>query len=139
MDFIDTFELRFGGLTHDQVAAGNPSPWRDFTPPTGNVAADTAAVAAYVDSSRWVAVCPSPLCGGAELADFGYPVLFCCGCRNADWTHDYLPVELPDPELREEIEAALCARPDPRTRNWQPGVPVADLLAENEEILNGLG
>lgn len=126
---IDTFELRYPGLTHAQVAAANPSSTRDTTPPSG--ATCSVTVDAYVNGSRWVCSCPDLACGGAERVSFLSGVMFCCECRNAANGNDYIQVAVPDADTREGIESALLVRPDWRTRNWQPGESIQDLLDEN--------
>ncbi len=130
MQFIDTFDLRFPGLSHAEVAARNPSSSRSVVLPTGNVS-DTDPVEAFVDGSRWLAKCPTPGCGGAERVNFATLLFFCCECRNAPVDHDYIRVTTPTAKLRGQIETALLERPDWRFRAWLPHEKVADLIAEN--------
>src|SRR3989304_8862424 len=115
---ILTLERRFGHSDHRRVAAKNPSSTRDRTLPSGKVAIGPA-VQARANHGRWIADCPE--CAGAELVSFDNPVFFCCECRNAAAEHDLLPVLLPEPAKRREIEAALVARPIPAARTRQPG------------------
>jgi hypothetical protein len=132
MQFIDHFERRFAGMTHEQVAASYPSSWRDFTLPTGKTA-KKPVIDAYVDGSRWVADCPNPLCTGAEVVNFETGLFFCCECRNAHVNHDYIKVRFPNEDVRQSIEAALLERPDWRVRGWRPTETVAGLKRENKE------
>jgi hypothetical protein len=126
---LQTLEGRFGHAEHRLIAAQNPSSFGDRTLPTGAVALGIA-VAGHVNHGRWIADCPDPDCGGAELVSFDNPYLFCCECRNAHVQHDLIPVKLPKPGVRGEIEAYLRARPDVASRNWS-GEKVAVLRDEN--------
>lgn len=135
MEFIDTFDLRYPGLSHAEVAAQNPSSFRSVILPNGNIS-DANPVQAFVDGSRWIARCPNPVCGGAERVSFDRPVFFCCECRNTLVGHDYIKVAFPTQKQRGLIEAELLRRPDWRVRAWLPGETVADLKAQNIE--NGI-
>lgn len=126
---IQTLEGRFGHADHRVIAAANPSSDGDRTLPSGAVALGIA-VAGCVNHGRWVADCPDPACGGAELVSFDNPFFFCCECRNSHVQHDLIPVRLPKPGVRGEIEAYLRARPDVGTRNWE-GEKVVVLRDEN--------
>lgn len=86
-----------------------------------------ACVNAYGLTARWIAQCPD--CSGAEYVWLEAPRFYCVSCRNVRIGGRWRPVALPDD--RDEIEAALLARPDPHTRHWMPPETVADLLAEN--------
>ncbi len=130
MEFIDTFELRFPGMTHAQVAALNPSPTRSVMPPTGATAGEPT-VTAFVDGSRWIARCP--FCAGAERVNFDTGLFFCCGCRNEQAGHAYLRVVLPAKGDREKIEKALLKRPDWQVRAWLPDETVVDLERQNKQ------
>lgn len=82
---------------------------------------------ALVNWSRWIANCPGWYCRGATDLDYGQTWTVCaepwCRTRAAVvW-----PANVPD------IEYLLSLRPDPTTRNWEPGETVHDLLAENIE------
>lgn len=132
MHFIDTFDLRFPGLSHAEVAGQNPSSSRSFVLPTGKVS-DAEPVLAFVDGSRWLARCPNTVCGGAERVNFETGLFFCCECRNAHVGHDYLRVTFPSQKQRDQIEAMLLQRADWRVRAWRPGETIADLKAQNRE------
>lgn len=93
---------------------------------------------AYVNNGRWVARCTRPGCMSAEAAgprddgrgDGGLhrDHFECseCGWRcDVEW-----PAEI------ERIERLLAQRPLRVNRNWMPGEPVLDLVAEN--VMNGL-
>lgn len=135
MNTIATFRSRFDPRYHDRTtfAHRNPSSLGDRTLPTA-VVADGPIVAAHVNASRWIALCPlEEPHGGCEYVDPDDPVFFCCECRNADVGHAYLPVVFP--KERAEIEAVLLGRPNPRNRRWEPPETVDDLLAENAALL----
>lgn len=134
MDYIDTFERRFEGLSHEQVAAAHPSSWGARTPPTGAVS-DHPPLEPFVDGSRWIVVCPDPACGGAERANFETNLFFCCECRNAAVGHDFIRTEVP--AVKDEVEATLLERPDWRYRAWLPDETVADLAEQNLRHLIG--
>ena len=74
----------------------------------------------HVSDGRWVIDCD---CGNGCLAHPGggkgwpKPVAICTECGNV-----YTPVF---PEKRKDVEAALLARPDPRTRHFFPGKDTA--------------
>lgn len=99
--------------------------------PGEGVALDARAVA-RVNASRWLADCPQPGCNGAELVNLDDPRFFCCECRNAGFAGLPVTVEVPDPELRGQVEETLLARPVPATRNWTPGETVETLHLEND-------
>jgi len=110
-----------------EFASRNPSSVGDTTPPSGK-RRTRGRLLAHVNHGRWVVHCPTPGCGGAELArEDG--LFFCCECRNAEVGGDYRTVAFPGE--REEIERVLKLRPAPATRNWQPGETLDDLKAEN--------
>lgn len=92
----------------------------------------------YMDLGRWVARCPRPGCPSAEAYGPGLTGerFWCrpgdrgelggCGFRcPAQW-----------PAQMELIEQLLLVRPVAATRNWKPGEPVHDLLAEN--VMHGI-
>jgi hypothetical protein len=93
---------------------------------------------AYANQGRWVADCPRPYCGSAELLVPWQPVVRCRAC------HAEAPCEWP--ENAEGITTVLAARGNPGWMNWFPaghplalaagcphGQSVADLLAEDDE------
>lgn len=96
---------------------------------------------ARVNHGRWVVNCRSPLCESAMTLGpprmdaegrvwpglaIGQDTMTCrdCGFVTVDtgWP--------PDPR---GIELVLAWRPDPATRNWEPGETIGDLLRENVE------
>ncbi len=86
-----------------------------------------ASTPAVVNWSRWIARCPAPYCRGAADLTYGQPRMVCvepwCGAESAVvW-----------PPNVADIEYLLAVRPDPITRNWEPGETVHALLAENVE------
>ena len=93
---------------------------------------------AYANHGRWVADCPRPYCGNAELLAPWQPQFHCGTC------HAEAPCEWPREAA--EISAVLAGRGNPRWQNWFPpehplalaagcphGQSPADLLGENEE------
>lgn len=89
------------------------------------------SVAAFVQASRWVVRCPSPLCVGAQLACPEFPRFFCVECLNADVDNHWIEVLWPVDRDIEAIEAALLVRPHFVTRSWNPDETVGWLIAEN--------
>jgi hypothetical protein len=85
-----------------------------------------------VNHGRWLADCPTPHCGNASYVDPADPRFFCVECANPLADGWWLPVEFPDD--RDEIEAALFARPVAAARNWS-GETAGQLRAENSEGL----
>ncbi len=83
-----------------------------------------------VNDGRWIVQCPH--CGGAQLASPGWARFLCCDCANVAFGGRWLGVEWPDDDLVAAGEAALGARPDVLTRNWDPtSETIGALLAEN--------
>lgn len=72
---------------------------------------------------RWVSRCATAYCRNAWYVGWGetwWRCDHCGGVNDVVWP--------PDPAA---IEWVLGQRPDPVTRNWQPGETVEDLLVEN--------
>lgn len=80
-----------------------------------------------VNWGRWIVDCRS--CPSALQLPPGADVAECWDCEAPIGPL----VWPPDPGA---IEAALSFRPDPNTRNWEPGETVIDLIAEN--VAHGL-
>lgn len=87
-----------------------------------------APVKAVVDASRWIAHCE---CGGAEHIDPQTRLFMCGACFNAAQKHRWRMVVVPNERTVQAIEKILMFRPNPLTRNWNPGESVAELAAEN--------
>jgi hypothetical protein len=85
---------------------------------------DAGSVTPYVNDSRWVADCE---CGAGMALSPGVDRATCIECGNR-----YV-VNWPDDDERQQVEAALLARPNWSTRQWQPGEKIADLERENTE------
>lgn len=138
---LTTFDTRFPDRDLVIHAVKCPSSAGETTPPGRGVALGGMVAVAYVNHGRWVADCPLPGCDGAEFVSLRNPVFFCCECRNQVTAHLPIPVQLPSPELRAEVERCLVARPVPATRNWLPGEPVAGIESENalHEVSGGGG
>jgi hypothetical protein len=96
--------------------------------PTG--AHPTVTSAARVDHGRWLVDCPWPGCNSSQYASRLDHRFFC-----VDGPHDghfaWIPVVWPTDVEMATIEAVLDARPEPATRNWAPGEPINQLVAEN--------
>lgn len=75
---------------------------------------------------RWIVDCASPYCAGALALEPGTPAMQCWDCG-----HVTEPIAWPDSP--ESIETLLAMRPSPRTRSWEPGETLHDLLRENVE------
>lgn len=82
-----------------------------------------------VNQGRWIVDCPS--CPGAQLASPEVDRFFCVDCLNVAHGGQWLPVQWPEPQDRDAIEAALLARPAIANRSWHPGETIGTLLAEN--------
>lgn len=80
---------------------------------------------ARINWSRIVVDCPRTWCTSALTLPPGTDVFRCWDCH---WSAPIVwPANLPD------IVSVLSLRPDPKTRNWQPGETVMDLVLENIE------
>ncbi len=66
-------------------------------------------VFAHVDHGQWIARCDD--CGGPEAVDYDEPIFYCFSCGNRAVGGRPRSVIFPEPELREEIERLLLARP----------------------------
>lgn len=95
------------------------------------------SLSARVNHGRWIVDCP--VCKGAEYVFKSRLLMLCQNCRN-DSTDEFRQVVLP--QEVDEIEAALCKRPEQSYafgrrcyphRNWEVGQTVADLERENKE------
>ncbi len=93
---------------------------------------------AYANHGRWIADCPRPHCGSAELLVPWQPLFHCSAC------HAEAPCEWPRDAA--DITTVLAARGNSRWMSWFPadhplavaagcphGQSVADLLAEDDE------
>ena len=125
-------ETQGGTRTLEAHAQRNPNGQLDRNPPQDGLHKKTVTTA-RVSGSCWIADCPREGCGGAEFVNFQDPRFFCCNCRNADWDGQPIKIKLPSEKQRADVEQVLLERPDPATRNWEPGETVADLKAENRE------
>lgn len=93
---------------------------------------------AYFNQGRWVAICDTPGCSGAERVwpngaireksgrKYGISrqgVLHCSNCGKTS--------SVTFPPDRRRINAVLSRRPVPETRNWFPGETLESLVEEN--------
>lgn len=116
----------------------NPDERSGHTPPEAEVLGhghklpqgvhDKITVMPIINHGRWLIPCP--WCYSASAASRDDHRFYCIECRSAGAQGKWVKVIWPD--SKDEIEALLIMRPDPRTRNWQPPETVAQLLAENE-------
>ena len=99
---------------------------------------DQLVAVAFVSHGQWVARCPRRGCLNAE--GFGPDAAGAAGgltgstfrCRE-EYGGCGLRCAAVWPAQVDLIDQVLRARPVPATRNWQPGEPVVDLVAENLE------
>lgn len=106
-------------LDRRKVALGQAAPIPQFPD-----RAARAGVLVYVNHSRWLWACPT--CKAIHMAaNTGRG--FCTNCWNAGdgWYPLFFPAE------RLDLERILDARPDPASRNWQPGETLRELELEN--------
>lgn len=87
-------------------------------------------VAAYVSQGRWVVLCPECYSGAAVDVEHGEARCFECGAVYQASTDT---LRLPSPASLAAIDTILGARPDLRTRNWQPGETLRALKTENRQ------
>jgi len=99
----------------------------------------SGSVEARIDAGRWVALCPSETCRGAELVSAEYPVFACASCCNRDNGGKWYAVIFP--KNKAAIEAELLRRPAHAsidgltvTRGWAPGQSVAELRRERRQL-----
>jgi len=74
---------------------------------------------------RWVVGCSTSWCTNAWMPNLGEGEWLCGICG--------VPTIIVWPADPIAIEAVLLMRPDPNTRNWEPGETVADLVTQNAE------
>lgn len=82
-----------------------------------------ATVAARANHGRWIADCL--LCNGALILRPGTPAFDCPTCGSTS------EVVWPSEQMCRGIVRLLTMRPDPATRNWEPGETLVDLAWEN--------
>ena len=107
-------------------------------PPLTHVVATAAPMVARINHGKWIASCtcgaprnvvPTPGC----IVFLAVLLGWCVRCGNRPWGGGWRTVIVPPQDERVQIEAVLTCRPDPATRNWEPGETVADLIRENRE------
>lgn len=116
-----------------------------------------APVLAYVDFERWIAGCPDPICGGAEMVCFEDEIFFCHSCGNALNNNFAHLVKFPPLEKRERLYAELEKRPLFRpqgqgrvrtaemsqpaipflSRTWHPHESEKDLREQRKRVMHG--
>jgi hypothetical protein len=106
---------------------------RQRQPPPPEHPGLVGATYAYINYGRWLIDCP--LCGSAFYASKVRPHFWCPACRMTRNGGNAMRVLYP-PQIN-EIERLLCARPEPKNRNWRPAESVAILAEENR--LHGIG
>lgn len=113
-----------GGLWHRHIQGVEP-----FAPQGVDI---STVLVPRVYQGAWIVDCPH--CASAQFASPDGPGadrFFCIDCLNVAVGRQWLRVEWPAPEDIVAIEAALDARPDFATRNWDHTETIGYLLAEN--------
>ena len=113
-----------GGLWHRHLQGVEP-----FAPQGVDL---TVTLVPRVYEGAWIVDCPH--CGSAQYAGPDGPGadrFFCIDCLNVAVGRQWLRVEWPSEADVAAIEAALDARPDFATRNWDHRETIGRLLAEN--------
>ena len=113
-----------GGLWHRHVQGVEP-----FAPEGIDI---STVLVPRVYQGAWIVDCPH--CASAQFAGPDGPGadrFFCIDCLNVAYGQQWLRVEWPAPSDVAAIEAALDARPDFATRNWDHTENLGRLLAEN--------
>ena len=92
---------------------------------------------AYLNHGRWVVECPRKTCRGAMKVKPSGPAKLRCICPD-DVVCDHgdvckQPIEPQFPDDVVGIVETVAKRPDPASRNWEPGETVELLTAENIE------
>lgn len=87
----------------------------------------THTMPAEIRQGRWIVDCP--WCTSCQMASEEDHRFFCTHCSNGAVGGKWIGVIWPDD--REEIEAVVGRRPNPKNRNFLPGETVVDLRAEN--------
>lgn len=95
----------------------------DLPPGTAGGVVLAGSAFARVNWNRIVVDCPRPGCTSALMVPPFSPGFECWDCG---WS---APIVWP-PNLA-DIVAVLLMRPDPKTRNWEPGETVMELVGEN--------
>ena len=116
-----------GGLWHRHVQGVEP-----FAPQGVDL---TTSVVPRVYEGAWIVDCPH--CAGAQFASPegpGADRFFCIDCLNVAYGRQWLQVEWPSPSDIAAIEAALDARPDFATRNWDHTETIGALMFENAAL-----
>lgn len=98
-----------------------------------------SSVPARINQGRWVVDCPAG-CGGALCVSAATPLFICIYCGSAENGGRWYAVAFPAPATRTAIEDALLARPADdgwraHLRNWELGETVADLLRQNQALV----
>lgn len=92
--------------------------------PSGLIGFHAGETLARFNWGRWVVDCASLFCTSALTLPPGASAMQCHDCGRI--TDPILWPDQPGP-----IEAILSQRPDVRTRNWEPGETLLDLIKEN--------
>lgn len=82
---------------------------------------------AIVNHGRWIVVCPTEGCGGAQVGDPEDPRFFCSVCKNGDRSV-WLAVVYPDGEFIEELNAVMGTITSENMRNWSPQQTIAEVV-----------
>ena len=90
---------------------------------------DHAPLKAWVSAGRWIVLCGSATCKGAERV-WEEGLVMCASCWNGYAGHQLVRTSFP--RSRRRIEEQLDVRPL-ENRNWLLGETVADLEIENAQ------
>jgi hypothetical protein len=85
-------------------------------------------VPAMVSMGKWTVRCPGKTCFGEILINEGESLHFCVACMNIE--NDFLPQQIVFPNVK-QLNELLAARPDYRSRNFEPGETTQDIINQN--------
>lgn len=142
MSLLETAETRWGSAISNSlssqipaslwIAVLNPPP-AGYLKPQGTTA--NPALLVHANHGSWQTLCP--FCPSAQHAAETDPWFYCADCQNEAVNHQLIPVVWPLNQA--EIEAALMLRPDPETRNWEPGETITALHLQDLAALEEKG
>lgn len=94
-----------------------------------------AVAAVRVEHGRWLADCP--WCKAAVFAPLTDPRFFCPECMNTPVAGEFVRLQMPDEQTREQIVELLVKVPDESCRNWLSHETVAELARQVHEFNGG--
>lgn len=133
---LKTAESEFipeGGLTVPEQIVEQfwPHDRAPYRRPEGLAAVEAVA---EVNHGRWIVPCP--FCPGGQFASAGDHRFFCIECLHQGSAAEgrWIPVRWPTDADRAQVEEALTARPNPRTRNWIPALEAPGTLEKENQL-----